>query len=73
LPVNKDYAKVNYYFFNLFVGEHLQKISAYEDRHLVKLMGYCCEDHLFGVVYDLRSKDTNLNLIDKGSMDYQSK
>nr|POE66589.1 hypothetical protein CFP56_32798 [Quercus suber] len=36
--------------------------------NLVKLIRYCCEveDHHLGVVYDLKSKDSLLNLIDKG-------
>ncbi|KAK7835432.1 lrr receptor-like serine/threonine-protein kinase efr [Quercus suber] len=35
--------------------------------NLVKLIRYCCEveDHHLGVVYDLKSKDSLLNLIDK--------
>ena len=37
--------------------------------NLVKLIGYCCEDQgsHYGVVYDVRSKDSLLNLIEKGS------
>uniref|UniRef100_A0A7N2LKE9 Protein kinase domain-containing protein n=1 Tax=Quercus lobata TaxID=97700 RepID=A0A7N2LKE9_QUELO len=35
--------------------------------NLVKLIGYCCEDQgsHYGVVYDVRSKDSLLNLIEK--------
>ncbi|KAK7857010.1 putative serine/threonine-protein kinase pbl8, partial [Quercus suber] len=35
--------------------------------NLVNLIGYCCEDQgsHYGVVYDVRSKDSLLNLIEK--------
>ncbi|KAK9997297.1 hypothetical protein SO802_021983 [Lithocarpus litseifolius] len=40
--------------------------------NLVQLIGYCCEveDHHLGVVYDLRPKDTLLNLIDKDDLNW---
>ncbi|KAF3942810.1 hypothetical protein CMV_030565, partial [Castanea mollissima] len=43
--------------------------------NLVKLIGYCCEveDHYLGVVYDLRSKDTLLNLIDKDDLNWNQR
>ncbi|XP_050287439.1 probable serine/threonine-protein kinase PBL1 isoform X1 [Quercus robur] len=43
--------------------------------NLVKLIGYCCEveDHHLGVVYDLRSKDTLLNLIDKDDLNWNQR
>ncbi|XP_075665667.1 putative serine/threonine-protein kinase PBL21, partial [Castanea sativa] len=43
--------------------------------NLVKLIGYCCEveDHHFGVVYDLRSKDTLINLTDKDDLTWKQR
>ncbi|XP_059629966.1 serine/threonine-protein kinase CDG1-like [Cornus florida] len=39
--------------------------SVNHHQSLVKLLGYCCEDSLLGVVYDLKPVDTVHNLIDK--------
>ncbi|KAL4627200.1 hypothetical protein ACB092_05G151100 [Castanea dentata] len=41
----------------------------------LELIGYCCEveDHHLGVVYDVRSKDTLLNLIDKDDLNWNQR
>ncbi|XP_030968858.1 probable serine/threonine-protein kinase PBL21 isoform X2 [Quercus lobata] len=43
--------------------------------NLVKLIGYCCEveDQHFGVVYDLRSKDTLINITDKDDLTWKQR
>ncbi|XP_059631776.1 serine/threonine-protein kinase CDG1-like isoform X1 [Cornus florida] len=42
----------------------LMESSVNHHPSLVKLLGYCCEDSLLGVVYDLKPVDTVHNLID---------
>ncbi|XP_059629963.1 probable serine/threonine-protein kinase PBL21 [Cornus florida] len=43
----------------------LMESSVNHHPSLVKLLRYCCEDSLLGVVYDLKPVDTVHNLIDK--------
>ncbi|XP_059631756.1 probable serine/threonine-protein kinase PBL11 [Cornus florida] len=48
----------------------LKEPSVNHHPNLAKLMGYCCEDGLLGVVYDLNPLDTLRNLIVKDSFSW---
>lgn len=65
-PSDKDYCFTRLVSEGIFLSDP----DVVHHPNLVKLMGCCCEVEYghFGVVYDLRSKDTLLNLIDKDDL-----